>query len=687
MPRTVRALLVAWPLLAAAAGAQQRPADTLLTVARFLDYETVANPQIAQDGARVIYARGAVNKLEDKWDSALWIVNADGSRNRFFTKGSSPIWSPDGTRVAYLADGEPKGTQVFVKYVDQDGPATQVTRVTETPGDIKWSPDGKSIGFTMSVAVPETWKIDMPAAPEGAKWTKAPRYTERLHYRADRRGFTEAGSTQLFMVSADGGTPRQVTGADLSVGARFDALPGGVGWDWTPDGKTIVVEAMRTDEIDRNYRDSDLWAVTVATGAATKLTTKRGTWSNPTISPDGKQIAFTGAEHGDYSYRVLDLYTMNVDGSGMALRSQGLDRQPANMEWTADGGTLYFTADDRGSSALYAWTPKDGVKRLTDGSRMLGGLSISRTGEAAAIATDPKTPPDVIRFPLKRPTDMVQLTHVNDDLLAGTKIGDVEEIWYGSTSGTKVQGWIVKPPAFDPSKKYPMMLEIHGGPHGMYNRGFNYRYQAFAANGYVVLYVNPRGSTGYGSAFGNAIERAYPGVDYDDLMAGVDEVQKRGYVDTSRLFVAGCSGGGVLTSWTIGHTDRFAAAAVLCPVTDWLSMTGHTDIPFFTYNFFPKPFWEDPKPWLERSPLMYVGNVKTPTVLMTGDLDMRTPMPQTEEYYSALKYRGVPSALLRFDGEYHGTSSKPSNWLRTQLYMMSWFDRWGGKKKTDVSAQ
>ncbi len=234
----------------------------------------------------------------------------------------------------------------------------------------------------------------------------------------------------------------------------------------------------------------------------------------------------------------------------------------------------------------------------------------------------------------------------------------------------------MKPPSFNASKKYPLILEIHGGPHSEYTVAFNPQFQNFAANGFVVLYTNPRGSTGYGSAFGNAIEHAYPSVDYDDLMAGVDTVVGRGYIDQTRMYVGGCSGGGVLSSWVIGHTNRFAAAAVRCPVIDWVSMAGQTDIPLFTYNFFDAPFWEKPEQWMKQSPLMYVGNVTTPTLLMTGELDRRTPMPQSEEYYAALKMRGVPATLLRFEGEYHGTGSKPSNWIRTQLYMMSWYNRY-----------
>jgi dipeptidyl aminopeptidase/acylaminoacyl peptidase len=282
----------------------------------------------------------------------------------------------------------------------------------------------------------------------------------------------------------------------------------------------------------------------------------------------------------------------------------------------------------------------------------------------------------VVRINLRKPSEITQLTFVNDDLLASRRLGEVEEFWYRSSGDARIQGWIVRPPDYDPAKKYPLLLEIHGGPHAMYNVAFNPLFQWMAARGYVVLYTNPRGSTGYGTGFGNAINYAYPSVDYDDLMAGVDTVLARGLVDPARLYVAGCSGGGVLSSWVIGHTNRFAGAAVRCPVINWMSFAGQTDVPLFVANFFEKPWWEDPQPWLKQSSLMYVGKVDTPTLLMTGVLDLRTPMPQTEEFYAALKMRGVPAALMRFEGEWHGTSSRPSNFLRTVLYMDSWFRKY-----------
>jgi dipeptidyl aminopeptidase/acylaminoacyl peptidase len=281
----------------------------------------------------------------------------------------------------------------------------------------------------------------------------------------------------------------------------------------------------------------------------------------------------------------------------------------------------------------------------------------------------------IVIYDVAAPQQVKQLTSVNDDILAGKKLGAVNEMWYTSPDGLKIQGWYITPPDFDPTKKYPMQLQIHGGPHSMYGVGFNYGWQEHAANGYVVLYTNPRGSTGYGSAFGNQIMRAYPSKDYDDLMAGVDELLKKGFVDERNMFVTGCSGGGVLTAWIVGKTDRFAAASANCPVIDWLSFVGTTDGASWYYNFEKLP-WEDPSEHLRRSPLTYVGNVKTPTMLMTGVQDLRTPMPQTEQFYSALKLRKVPTAMLRMNDEWHGTTSKPSNFIRTQLYLRYWFDKY-----------
>jgi dipeptidyl aminopeptidase/acylaminoacyl peptidase len=336
---------------------------------------------------------------------------------------------------------------------------------------------------------------------------------------------------------------------------------------------------------------------------------------------------------------------------------------------------VYFTVQSEGSSNLYVASLSGQVRPITSGAHMLAVGDMSKTGVVVGTRSTVDRPTDIMSLDIRTPDRVRMLTNVNGDLLTGKTLATTEELWYTSVDGLRIQGWIVKPPNFDPSKKYPLMLEIHGGPHSMYNVGFSFARQDHAAHGYVLLYTNPRGSTGYGSAFGNAIKNAYPGKDYDDLMAGVDTVINRGYIDTNRLYVFGCSGGGVLTSWIVGHTNRFAAASANCPVTNWLSFVGTTDGASW-YRNFEKYTWDDPSEHLRRSPLMYVGNVKTPTMLMTGVNDLRTPMAQTEEYYQALKMLKVPTAMVRFNNEWHGTSSTPSNFLRTQAFLRSWFDKW-----------
>lgn len=657
--------------------AEQEPPHSAnrLTTDRYLDLEQVSDAQISPDGSRIAYTRRHVNKLEDRWDSDIWIMNADGSQNRFFAKGGNAHWSTDSKRILYIADGEPRGPQIYVRWVDVDGPATQVTHTTEKIADARWSPDGKLIAFSMFVPQKDNWKISMPTAPEGAKWTPGPRVVENLHYRQDRVGFLEEGYTHLFVVASDGGSPRELTPGKWSVGSG--ELQGALALDWTPDSKSIVFEADRSSERDLHYQISQLLVLDVNSGAIRDLVVAPGQWSSPLVSPDGKTVAFTGYPKSQHTHTVADLCVVPFAGGDMRKISGDFDRNPMTMRWTPDASGIYFDAEDHGARNVYLASVSGGaVKTLTTGKHVLSLDSVSSNLVGAGTETDPDHPAEVVRYSLRPPGEVKKLTDLNAGLLAGIHLAKTEEIDFASSGNAKVQGWVVRPPDFDASKKYPLILEIHGGPFSMYSVGFNYMFQNFAANDYVVLFLNPRGSTGYGSDFSNGIDHNYPGPDYDDLMAGVDATVGKGFVDTSHMYVSGCSGGGVLSSWVIGHTDRFAAAAVRCPVIDWMSMSGNTDIPLFTYSFFQKPFWEDPSDWLSHSSLMTVGKVTTPTLLMTGVLDRRTPMPQTEEYYAALKVRGVPAKLLQFEGEFHGTGSKPSNFIRTQLYMMSWFKQY-----------
>jgi dipeptidyl aminopeptidase/acylaminoacyl peptidase len=660
--------LLAIGALPLALPAQQRaaaPGPDRLTINDYLDWEDVSGPQLSPDGTQVLYTRGWIDKVNDSRKSAVWIMNADGSRKRFLVEGSSPQWSPDGTRIAYTAPGEPGGSQIWIRYMDAEGATSQITRLSESPSGIRWSPDGRSLAFQMLVPKREAWPLQLPPAPRGAKWVEPPRVVTSLRYRADRQGFLPEGHTQLFVVSAEGGAPRQVTSGDWNH-------TGGV---WTPDGKALLFSATRIPESEYAWRESDIYRADVASGEIVRLTTRKGPDGNPTPSPDGRFIAYTGYDSTDATWQDSYLYVMQADGSAARNLTLALDRSPSELTWAADGSGIYFLAENEGARNLYFAPLSGAVRQVTQGAHMLGLGDIHPSGLVVGTRTAPTEPGNIVRFDLKTPTRFTALTEVNRDLLAGKRLGSVEEIWYRSVDGLRIQGWIVKPPDFDPAKKYPLMLEIHGGPHSMYNVGFSFARQDHAAHGYVLLYTNPRGSTGYGSAFGNAIKNAYPGKDYDDLMTGVDSLIGRGYIDTDRLYVFGCSGGGVLTSWIVGHTNRFAAASANCPVTNWLSFVGTTDGASWYRNFEKFP-WEDPSEHLRRSPLMYVGNVRTPTMLMTGVNDLRTPMGQTEEYYEALKVLKVPTAMVRFNNEWHGTSSTPSNFLRTQAFLRSWFERW-----------
>ena len=662
-------LALALAFVPALLGAQQRrqaqgPGADRLTIADYMAWEDVSNPQLSPDGRQIIYTKSWIDAVNDRRKSALWIMDADGSRQRFLVEGSGAQWSPDGTRIAYTADGEPSGSQIYVRWMDAEGATSQITRLNESPSGIAWSPDGQQISFHSLVRERETWPLDLPAAPRGAKWTEPPRVVQSVQYRRDRQGFIPDGVNHLFVVSANGGAPRQVTSGDWNhTNGR-----------WTPDGKGLLFSANRIPDWEYSWRQSDIYRADVATGRITQLTTRNGPDGNPEPSPDGRYIAYTGYDSTDATWQDAALYVMNADGSGARVLTKDLDRSPNGLMWDAQSRGIYFLADNEGARQLHYVTVAGQHRVLTSGAHMLN-ISDLRGTTMVGTRTTSMEPNNIVKLDLRTPQAIATLTRVNESLLAGKQLATTEEIWYTSVDGMKIQGWIVKPADFDPAKKYPLMLEIHGGPHAMYNVGFSFARQDHASHGYVMLYTNPRGSTGYGSAFGNAIKNAYPGKDYDDLMAGVDSVIGRGYIDTRKMYVFGCSGGGVLTSWIVGHTDRFAAASANCPVTNWFSFVGTTDGSSWYRNFEKFP-WEDPSEHLRRSPIMYVGNVKTPTMLMTGVNDLRTPMGQTEEYYEALKVLKVPTAMIRFNNEWHGTSSTPSNFLRTQAFLRSWFERW-----------
>jgi len=644
---------------------------TRLSLDHYKNYEWTSNPMLSPDGEQILYSRTWINLTDDKRETDLWIMNSDGTSNRFFSKGSNAKWSSDGSKIAFTKEGKPNGTQIFVKHMDVQSEPTQITKLEKSPSSMEWSPDGKYIAFIMHVSSePALTPKEVPSQPKGASWTKAPRVIDQVDYSQDRVGFIERGYRQLFIVPTDGGTARQITFG------KYDDVSNSIAW--SNSSKSIVFSSYQKPDAAYSRGHSNLYSVNINTLETKELTSRDGTESSPRVSPDGSKVAFIGSTWSKNFYNDRKMYIMDFDGSNLKCVTTSLDQTPGNPIWSSNGQGIYFNVREYGQSNVYYADLKGKVKKITSGNHVLSMTNLVGK-KAVATWTNPSNPSDIVSFSIGKSNNFKRLTEVNNDLFYNIEFGQIEEITYVSKDGMKVQGWIVKPPQFDSNKKYPLVLRIHGGPHSMYHVGFNYNFQLHAAQDQVVLYTNPRGSTGYGYEFANAIQNDYPGNDFNDLMAGVDEVISKGYIDENKMYVYGGSGGGVLTSWIVGKTDRFAAASVNYPVTNWFSFVGTTDSANW-YNNFEKYPWEDPSEHIKRSPLMLVGNVKTPTMLMCGENDLRTPISQTEEYYQALKMNKVPTVMIRFNKEYHGTSSKPSNFLRTHGYINAWFDRYSERE-------
>lgn len=637
--------------------------------------EYVSDPQISPDGSQVIYVRNFKDVMNDRNLSNLWIVNFDGSQNRPLTTGEqndrSPRWSHDGNKVAYMSNKSGK-SELYLRWMDT-GEEMILVNSELTPSNIRWSPDDKYLSFNMFVAEANPSPIRMPAKPKGAKWNSPPKYIDKLGWRRDGVGELPTGHQQLFTIPVSGGTPRQVTDAAFN---HSNAV-------WAKDGKHLYFSANMRPDQEIEGRDSDIYSVSLMTGELTKLTDRYGPDGNPRVSPDGKTIAYLGNDDNYKGYQLSKLYLMNADGSNARLISGNLDRDVNNITWATDGKGLYFQYVDKAHPKIGYITTKGKVTEITEG---LGGTSLGRPYTSGAYSVAANGNYVYTWAETQLPADLgvgnsgnnKKVTNVNEDLFEYKQLGEVEEIWYkSSVDGLDINGWIVTPPDFDPNKKYPLILEIHGGPFSSYGPMFSGEIQLMAAEGYVVLYTNPRGSTSYGEAFGNEIDKNYPSKDYDDLMSGVDEVIKRGYINEDQLFVTGGSGGGVLTSWIIGKTDRFAAAVVAKPVINWYSWALNSDMSAFaTRYWFDKKPWEDQEKYMKHSPISLVGNVTTPTMLLTGESDLRTPIHESEQYYTALKLRGIETAMVRIPGAYHGIAAQPSNLIGKVSAILTWFDKY-----------
>jgi len=647
------------------------------------ELEWASEPQIAPDGQRVVFVRNSMDIMADRRRSTLWIVGADGSDMRPLTSGARndavPRWSPDGRRLAFLSHDE-AGVQLYVRWMDT-GQSARLTNLQSPPQAIEWSPDGSWLAFLMLVRSEAKPFAEAPAKPEGATWAKPPRVIQRLLYRADGEGYLQDGYRQLFVLPAEGGTPRQLT----SGAYDHDGPP-----VWTPDGKALLISANRRDDWEYRPLESEIYEVSVVDGSLRALTDREGPDRHPIVSPDGRQIAYLGFDDRRQGYQVTRLNVMNRDGGGKRVLTAAFDADVESPAWSADGKGVVFATALRGNGKV-AIAGLDGQVRMLasdlgggDLGRPYGGgsFSLARGGRFAYTQTRPGQPPDVAVGAVSAAgAAAARVTRLCDDLLASRTLGAVEEITFESSHDRRaIQGWIVKPPAFDPARKYPLILEIHGGPFANYGDRFAAELQLYAAAGYVVLYANPRGSTSYGEEFGNLIHHNYPGQDYDDLMSGVDAVLARGYVDPQNLFVTGGSGGGVLTAWIVGKTDRFRAAVSAKPVINWYSFALTSDIyTFFHQYWFSALPWERPEEYLRRSPLSLVGNVKTPTMLLTGEEDYRTPISESEQFYQALKLRKVDTALVRIPEAPHAIIVRPSLLAAKVAHILAWFERYRTK--------
>lgn len=648
-----------------------------------------SSPVVDARGERVIYLRHSMDIMKDRARSNLWIIDTDGSNHRPLVTGavnvSSPVLAPDNNRLAYVTRDE-VGSQIFVLWLDT-GQTAQLTRLPYTPKRLAWSSDSQSLAFSMLVATKPPTIGEMPAKPAGAEWADPPVVVDRTVYRNDGAGNKPHGFEHVFVIRADGGGPRQVTTGDFHHTGRID---------WSADSRSLYLSANRNADWEMNVVNSDIYRVELSDGSLTALTERQGPDSNVTTSPDGKMLAYTGYDDRKMGYHRQRLYVMQVDGTAIQELLPELDRDIESPQWSADGRRIFFRYDDKGNTVLAS---TDLAGRMSTHATNLGGKALGRPYAGSDYAVGGK---DVFAFTsgsTARPADISvgrrgsssvrQLTQLNENVLAYRELAQVEELWVKSSAdGRDIQGWIVKPPGFDPAKSYPLILEIHGGPFANYGFRFSAEVQLFAAAGYVVLYVNPRGSTSYGADFANLIHHAYPGQDYDDLMSAVDGTIAKGYVDPDQLYVTGGSGGGTLTAWIVGSTDRFRAAVVAKPVIHWTSFALTADnAPFFTQYWFGAMPWEDNAAYWKRSPLSLVGNVETPTMLLTGEADLRTPMPETEQYYQALKLRGVDTAMVRIPGASHSITKRPSQLIAKVAAILAWFERYSDTADEEGSGE
>ncbi len=642
------------------------------------DLEWVSDPQVSPDGERVVYLRNGMDVMTDGRWTRLWLADVDGGENVPLTgrdiNESNPAWSPDGSRVAFTSKTE-HGTEIFVVWVDT-GKLSRLTQLNRTPKGLSWSPDGSQIAFRMLVPENPVVLVTAPKKPDDAEWAAEPRVTARLKYETDGAGYMEPGAEQFFVISALGGAPRQVTGGNY----RHSGKP-----QWLQDGKALVFSGNRNDDWEIKFRNSEIYRVDIDSGEVTPLTDRDGPDSGPVVSPDGRKIAWWSYEDKVQTYQVAKLNVMNADGSDKRELLSEFDRSVSGLAWKGDSRGIFYQFDEYGDTKI-GFTTLSGRSRTV--AENLGGTTIGRpygggsfsVGGNDTIAYTHVTPyrPAELAIVERRDDEPSIISSFSSSLLQWRDLGQVEEIRYtSSVDGRDLQGWIVTPPGYDPSQPYPLLVENKGGPISNYGPRFSPEVQLYAAAGYVVFYPNPRGSTGYGEAFANLLYHDYPGDDYQDVMDGVDALIESGVTTEDRLYVTGGSAGGIMTAWIIGKNNRFRASAVVKPILNWISKTLIADNYFMYADYrYPGQPWENIETYMKFSPISLVGNVETPTMVMVGTADLRTPISESKQLYGALKIRGIDTVLVEVPDAPHNIAGRPSQLITKIDHILAWFDKY-----------
>ena len=638
------------------------------------------DPQISPDGSKVVYIRTKMDIMKDGKSSSLWIMNSDGTNHQKLTSlvknESNPRWSPDGKRISFISNsGDGNGSEIFIYWVDSKQ-YSSISQLDGSPRSLNWSPDGKSIGFLMFVPEKTLQLVSPPKKPKNAKWAEKPRITDRLKHEADGSGYMREGFSHIFYISSDGGKPTQVTKEKYNHRE----------FDWKSDSKGFVFSSNYNIDWQYDYRNSELYSINIDGSSLKTLTDRKGPDRGLAVSPDGKKIAYLGYNDKVQTYQITRLYIMNIDGGSKKEIKINLDRSISSLKWSSDNKGLYFMYDNEGNtkvaySSLGGKTTKlvDNVGGTTIGRPYGGGsYSISKNNHIVYTMTSPYNPADLVIYANGENT---RLSNLNYNLFKGKDLGEIEDIWYeSSVDGRKIQGWIAKPPGFDPNNKYPLIVENHGGPISNYGDRFSPEVLLYSSAGYVVFYPNPRGSTSYGEEFGNLLYRNYPGDDYNDVMDGVDKMIDQGYIDEDNLFVTGGSAGGIMTAWIVGKNNRFKASAVIKPVMNWISKTLVADNYFgYAYSRYEGQPWENFNHYWSFSPISLVGNIETPTMVMVGLNDLRTPPSEAKQLYHALKLRKIETVYVEIPGAFHNISNRPSQLITKIDHILYWFNKYRNK--------